>query len=389
MKKLVRITTVPISLDKLLGKQLSHMAQYFDLTAVSTDEKELKRVAEKYGVKNHPVEMTREITPLKDLKAVWKFYRFLKKEKPHVVHSHTPKAGLVGMMAAYFARVPVRMHTVAGLPLLEAKGFKRFLLHEVEKITYAFATHVYPNSFELQRIIEVNRFCPPGKLKVIGNGSSNGIDLEYFHPEAISQTEKETLRQELGLHDQDFIFVFVGRLVTDKGINELVDAFQKLTENTSGARTPKLLLVGPLEEQLDPLRPETAKAMAENPHILSVGYQDDVRPYFAISEALVFPSYREGFPNVVLQAGAMGLPAIVTDINGCNEIIQNGKNGIVIPTKNSAALQEAIITVLNDSLFTQKMRENAQPTIAARYSQSLLWEELRKEYERLLGGSDQ
>lgn len=386
--KLIRITTVPISLDKLLGRQLTFMNGHFDITAVSADEQELKRVAAKYGVKHYHVEMTRAITPFKDLAAVWKLYRFLKKENPEMVHSHTPKAGLVGMMAAYFAGVPVRMHTVAGLPLLEAKGLKRQVLNLVEKITYAFATKVYSNSFAMRDIIVKEGFCAPGKLKVLGNGSSNGIDTDYFSRAAVPAVTKTTLRKELGISETDFVFIFVGRLVGDKGINELVTAFKNLNLNLNLSRSlslskGKLLLVGPLETALDPLLPETLKEIESNPNIMTVGFQEDVRPYFAISHALAFPSYREGFPNVVLQAGAMELPSIVTDINGCNEIIEEGKNGLIIPVKDAAALQQAMEKMVIDIENYHLMKDHARPLIESRYRQEVVWQALLEEYQSI------
>lgn len=398
--KLIRITTVPISLDKLLGRQLSFMTSHFEVTAVSADAEELKRIADKYGVKHYAVEMTREITPVKDVVAVWKMYRFLCREKPEIVHTHTPKAGLVGMMAAYFAGVPVRMHTVAGLPLLEAKGLKRQVLNLVEKVTYAFATKVYPNSFAMRVIIVKEGFCAPGKLKVLGNGSSNGIDTEWFRPEAVSDSTKTILREKLGICEDDFVFIFVGRLVGDKGINELVSAFQKVASTPLSHRTPhtphpssgthhptprnpKLLLVGPLETELDPLLPDTLAEIHRNPSIITAGYQDDVRPWFAMADALAFPSYREGFPNVVLQAGAMELPAIVTDINGCNEIIEEGKNGLIIPAKDAAALQHAMEKMVSDPEAYQTMKANARPLIESRYRQEVVWQALLEEYRRV------
>lgn len=400
MKKLIRITTVPLSLDKLLGKQLSFISQYYQVTAVSADQPELQRVAEKYGVAHHHVEMTRAITPFQDLAAVWKLYRFLNREKPEIVHSHTPKAGLVGMMAAYFAGVPVRMHTVAGLPLLEAKGLKRQVLNLVEKVTYAFATKVYPNSFAMRNIIVKEGFCAPGKLKVLGNGSSNGINTEYFSPSVVSLATTTALRAELEIQEDDFVFIFVGRLVGDKGINELVEAFGKVKaevkdkdeveggiENLSHRRrNVKLLLVGPLEEELDALLPQTLEAIETHPDIISVGYQDDVRPYFAVADALAFPSYREGFPNVVLQAGAMELPSIVTDINGCNEIIEEGKNGMIIPVKNSAALGQAMERMLGNPDEYRFMKGNARPLIESRYRQEVVWEALLEEYASACSG---
>lgn len=391
MKKLIRITTVPLSLDKLLGAQLTFMNQHFEVTAIAADAEELKRVALKYGVKHHHVEMTRAITPLQDLQAVYQLYRYLRKVRPEMVHSHTPKAGLVGMMAAFFAGVPVRMHTVAGLPLLEAVGFKRKILNFVEKLTYAFATKVYPNSYGLKDIILQERFCEPQKLKVLANGSSNGINTEIFSPAAVGIAQLEELRKELGIAPGDFVFLFVGRLVGDKGINELVRAFKNLTheayadsEFEVAKKSLKLLLVGPLEQDLDPLAPETLAAIENYPQIISVGFRRDVRPYFAISDALVFPSYREGFPNVVLQAGAMELPSIVSDINGCNEIIAPLKNGLIVPVKDAAALQSAMKELISNPALYAAMKQSARPHIESLYRQEVVWDALLKEYRELL-----
>jgi len=381
LKKLFRITTVPISLDKLLGKQLTFMNQYYDVTAISADALELKKVATKYGIRDYHVEMTRDISPVRDILAVVKLYLYLRKEKPEIVHSHTPKAGIVGMMAAWLAGVPHRFHTVAGLPLLEATGIKRKILNQVERLTYRFATHVYPNSFGLQEVIVKEKFCLPAKLKVLGQGSSNGIDTNHFMIEQISISEREQLRAALKINSHDFVFIFVGRLVGDKGINELIQALTKV--QAEGNKTkPKLLLVGPLETDLDPLLPNTIKEIENNSAILNVGYHDDVQPYFAIADALVFPSYREGFPNVVLQAGAMELPAIVSDINGCNEIIINGENGLIIPPKNVDELKNAMLKLLNNTELYNKLKENARQRIVENYEQSVVWQAILAEYRK-------
>ena len=146
----------------------------------------------------------------------------------------------------------------------------------------------------------------------------------------------------------------------------------------------KLLLVGSLEGALDPLQPETLKVIETHPNIISVGFQSDVRPYFAISDCLVFPSYREGFPNVVMQAGAMGLPSIVTDINGCNEIIVEGENGTIIPVKNVAAIVQAMQKMCSDIAYYNQLRQNARRMIQSRYEQRVVWEALLEEYKRLL-----
>ena len=391
MKKLIRVTTIPLSLDKLLGEQLRFMNGHFDLTAVAAEEEELKRVARKYGVKYFHVEMTRQITPIKDLRAVWKMYRFLRKESPEIIHTHTPKAGLVGMLAGFLAGVPVRAHTVAGLPLLETSGAKRKVLNFVEWFTYRCATHVYPNSFGLKQIILNEKFCNPTKLKVIGKGSSNGIDTEFFNRSHISEDARVTLRNELGISEKDFVFIFVGRLVKDKGINELVKAFRELrnsrdftfSNNGIDLSNVKLLLVGPLEQELDPLSPETIAEIEKNFNIITTGYRDDVRPYFALSDVLVFPSYREGFPNVVLQAGSMELPAIVTDINGCNEIIKDGENGLIVPAKNSDQLLKAMRKVFDPEL-RNRLKSNSRTEIVSNYRREIVWNALLEEYGKLL-----
>ena len=279
--KLIRITTVPMSLDKLIEGQMKFMASHnFEVVGISSPGDLLEKVGKKEGVKVKGINMSRKITPIQDLKAVIKLYKYLKKEKPDIVHSHTPKAGIVGMLASYLANIPIRLHTVAGLPLLETTGLKRKILNFVEKLTYKCATNVYPNSYGLKNIILDNRFTNKEKLKVIGNGSSNGIDTSYFDPKLFSINDNEDLKTNLGIKNTDFVFIFVGRIVSDKGMNELVAAFEKLSiEN----KKVKLLLVGPFEDELDPLEKYTKHLINNNRNIISVGYQNDVRPYFSIS----------------------------------------------------------------------------------------------------------
>lgn len=378
MLELIRITTIPLSLHKLLKGQMKFMSAYYDVVAVSSDSDLLSVVGANEGVRVKAVEMTREITPWNDFKALWKMYSFFIKEKPLIVHTHTPKAGIVGMMAAWLARVPLRLHTVAGLPLMEATGFKRHLLNFIERLTYSFATKVYPNSYGLRDFIVKEKLCVEEKLQVIGYGSSNGIDTSYFDPVLITSEDKETLRNILKIDETEFVFIFIGRLVKDKGINELIDAFVKISRQSC-----KLLLVGPYENELDPLLPTTKQIIESNPSIITVGYQEDVRPYLAISNCLVFPSYREGFPNVVMQAGAMGLPSIVTNINGCNEIIIEGENGMIIQVKDVSALSEAMNFVLDNPMELNRMASNARQLIVNRYEQRIVWEAILAEYKEL------
>ena len=379
--KLIRITTVPISMDKLLYGQLSYMSQYYEITAVSSDATYLKKVGEREGVNTYAIEMSRQITLVKDLRALITLIRLLKREKPLIVHSHTPKAGIVGMLAAKIAKVPYRLHTVAGMPLMEATGIKRMILNTVEKLTYACATNVYPNSVGLKDIIVGLNFCKPQKLKVIGNGSSNGINTHYFDPDLIATSQIDVLRLQLNISPSDFVFVFVGRLVKDKGINELVSAFEQIQQLHDHA---KLLLVGHYENDLDPLYPKTITLINTNPSIISVGFQTDVRPYLKLSNLLVFPSYREGFPNVVMQAGAMGLPCIVTNINGCNEIIFEGINGTIIPVKDEFALGVKMRFYIENPKIYLSQKANSRLQITSRYDQKVIWEAIYNEYCSLM-----
>ncbi|MCG2431686.1 glycosyltransferase family 4 protein [Aequorivita xiaoshiensis] len=379
--KLIRITTVPISLEKLLEGQLEFMQDYFEVTAISADKEKLYALGEKNNYHTYYIEMTRKITPWQDLKAVVKLYKYLKKESPAIVHTHTPKAGIVGMLAAWLAGVPNRLHTVAGLPLMEAEGVKRIILNLVEKLTYRFASKVYPNSKGLYDFILKENFSNPSKLAIIGNGSSNGIDTEYFNPNLYAEKDKIDLRNQLGIPQENFVFIFVGRLVKDKGINELVEAFTKLLTRHDNL---SLLLVGPLESDLDPLSADTLSFVENTPQIISVGYQNDVRSYFAIANALTFPSYREGFPNVVMQAGAMGLPSIVSDINGCNEIVDQNVNGLIVPPKSAEELYLAMQLLISDAELFSNLKSDARRNIVVNYSRKEIWEALLKEYKNCL-----
>jgi glycosyltransferase involved in cell wall biosynthesis len=378
--KLVRITTVPASLDKLLEGQLKFINEHFEVIAVSSNRKALNDFGQKEGLRTFPVNMTRKITPLNDLMALWQMYCFLNREKPLIVHSHTPKAGLIGMLAAFLARVPYRLHTVAGLPLLETSGIRRRVLNWVEWLTYACATKVYPNSHGLKNIIIDQKFCNSKKLEVIANGSSNGIDTDYFHPELFSSA-KLSFRSNWGINPEDFVFIFLGRLVADKGLNELVTAFTQLYQGNSNV---KLLLIGDYESDLDPLDNNTILAIQNTSNIMAAGFQKDVRPFLAMSDALVFPSYREGFPNVVLQALAMGLPAIVSDINGCNELVQNNYNGLIVPAKSLSDLKMKMSDLYENNELLNFLSSNARVSVLENYQRNKVWHAILDEYKKII-----
>lgn len=382
--KIIRTATVAMSLNILLKGQLRYLNQFFEVIAVSGADTHLDEVAKREGVRCVPISMERKISPFKDLISLFRLYFLFKKEKPEIVHSITPKAGLLTMVAAKYAGVPIRMHTFTGLIFPTRKGLMQKLLIFMDQMLCAHATHIYPEGNGVKN--DLIRYKITNKpLTVIANGNINGVDLDYFNPSLSNFSKQQDLQNELGINQNDFVFIFVGRLVKDKGINELVAAFNSIKNDSSCSvegKNLKLLLVGPYEYELDPLLLETIKIIETNSNIITVGFQSDVRPYFAISHVLVFPSYREGFPNVVLQAGAMGLPAIVTDISGCNEIIQHDKNGLIIPVKDSDAIFAAMLLIQKQYKYNE-LKVNVREMIENRFNQELVWSELLKVYNAI------
>lgn len=378
--KLVRTTTVPISMNIILRGQLEYMNQYFEVIGVTgEDKKHFREIGTREGIRMHSLEMARGINLIKDIKSLWAFFWFLREEKPEIIHTHTPKAGLIGMLAGWLARVPIRLHTVGGMPLVEIKGLKRLFLAILEKFTYRLAHRVYPNSYGLMEIILANKFCFPQKLKVIANGGSNGINTSYFNPDLFTEEDKVRKRREIGLGKSDLVLCFVGRIAREKGIRELIDAVTYLVE-IEKIQNIHLILVGGFEKDYGVLDTKYKSSINELPYVKFLGRFDDVRPYYAISNIFVLPSYREGFPNAVLEAGAMGLPAIVSNINGCNEIVQDQYNGLIIPSKDTRALSEAIKTLVLKKEKRLQLGAHARNRILNNYKREYIWEELLKEY---------
>lgn len=380
--RLVRIMTIPISINYILQGQLGYFSDHgFDVYSVSAAGPEVASIIEREKIKHTVIPFTRKITPLQDLYCLIKLISFFNQVKPHVVHTQTPKAGLLGMIAAWLCRVPVRIHTVGGMPMMEASGLKKKILYWSEKITYACAHRVWPNSKTLRDFI-INYFkVNETRLKVIGNGSSNGIDTEKFKrsPELIS--EAKALREKHVITADDTVFCFVGRLVRDKGVQELTEAFTKLQQKYNEV---KLFLLGHYEDSVDPISDHHKRLITDNENIITTGFSTNVRLYMAASDIFVFPSYREGFPNVVLQACAMELPSVVTDINGSNEIISNLQNGLIIHTKSTDELYAAMELLLNDKNLRQKLASNARPAVIDLFDQHYFWNTLKQEYFTLL-----
>lgn len=374
--KIVRATTIPLSLDVFCKGVLFELSKQYQVLALSSPGELLDKVAEREGVRTIAVPMERHISPMKDLKALITLVRVFCLERPTMVHSMTPKAGLLCMIAGWLTRVPVRVHTFTGLVFPTATGLKRKVLMATDWLTCACATHIISEGEGVKNEL-LNNGITKKPLSVLGYGNVRGVDMEYYRESEDIKVKSEELRKL-----DSFTFLFVGRVVGDKGINELCEAFDKL----SSTANVRLLLVGPYEDSLDPISQKSKEIIEKNPAIESVGgkFGDELLPYYAASDCFVFPSYREGFPNTVLEAGAMGLPSIVTDINGSREIIVEGENGVIIPSHDANALFDAMLNMMKDKDAREKMAGNARQMIASRYEQGFVRKCLYNYYEDIL-----
>jgi len=302
----------------------------------------------------------------------------MREVRPDLVHSYTPKAGLLAMLAARAAGVPHRFHTVQGMPLTVAKGPKRLILNATERTTYLAATRIFSASHSLCELIPGT--WPARPPAVIGAGSVNGIDGGKFAPDLVPGPVRAQLRRDLDIPAGDRVIAFVGRLVGDKGVSELLAAFDALV-----AADVTLLLVGGEEPELDPLPAVTRELIARHPKVRSAGWVTDVRPYLAISDLLVLPSYREGFGMVLVEAGAMGVPVIASDITGCRDVVLDGVNGLLVPPRDAGALADALGRVLGDDMLRATLAGNVRRTMLERYDQPTVHAALLALYRETLG----
>ena len=377
MKKLIIVTTVPLSLSTLIKGQPKYLNQFFDISLITSKDKVNEDISDYEEVELIGIDMTRQITPLQDLKSLFKLYRYFRQSKVEIVYSFTPKAGLLSMIASFFARVPKRAHNIVGMPLMEASGNKKRLLKFIERTTYFFSTNLFCNSYGLKEYIEKN--LTKKEIKVIANGSINGVDINFFK-DTFSDLEKKNKRKELGIEEDDFVLLFVGRVVKDKGVNELIEAFTILEKNFDNI---KLLIVGDFEEELSPISKQSIKSMQNNQNIISVGFQKDIRSYLSVSSLFVLPSYREGLPNSLIEAGSFGIPLLATDINGCNEVIIPNKTGVLVKKKSVDSLVTGIQLLIEDKKLYNSIHNNVRKLTVDRYSQEFFFNSLKDELEKL------
>ena len=378
MKKIIRACTVSQSVG-FVKDMLPDLIKKYEVVLLSSYGEELDDARVQYGVKTIAVPMERHISVLKDFVSLCQLIKVFFCERPDMVHSMTPKAGMLCMLAGWLTRVPVRVHTFTGLVFPTSTGLKRRILMFTDWLTCACATHVIPEGEGVKADL-LNNGITKKPLQVLGYGNVKGVDLSYYVRSEGLKVKSDELKT-----DGVFTFLFVGRIVRDKGINELVKAFQHLHSHNLNT---KLWLVGAYEDSLDPISNETRQIIADNDGIEAVGVKrgDELLAYYAAADCFVFPSYREGFPNTVLEAGAMGLPSVVTDINGSREIINNGYNGLIVPPRDEQALFKAMTEMLENTEKRKKMATNARPLIAQRFEASFVRACLYDFYRRILQG---
>jgi glycosyltransferase involved in cell wall biosynthesis len=386
-KKLIRITTVPMALRYLLPGQMQFMKENgFEVIMVSADGAELQDVIQNEQCRHIIVPMTRKITPVQDFKCLIRLIRIFKQEKPDIVHTHTPKAGLLGMWAAKLSGVKIRIHTVAGMPLMVEKGFKLRLLTFIEKLTYKAANHVWPNSGSLYNYIVEHKFTTVKKLKIIGKGSTNGINTNRFNKNVLDEKVIQDVKASINFSAEAVYLLCIGRLVADKGIVELVNVFSLLQKKHDNL---KLILTGDFENELDPLPAAILQQIKTNPDIIHITWTQQVEYYMHIATYFVFPSHREGFPNVLLQAGAMQLPIICSRITGNADIVTDQQTGLIFEKANEQHMEKQIEYAINNPQQMQQMALNLQHIIIKDYKRENIWQNILAAYNSLLNLNNQ
>lgn len=351
-----------------------------DLTVVTGPGAELDAFRERAGVEAEAIDLTRRFTPLRDLRALMQLMTILRRVRPSIVHSHTPKGGLLGMMAAWLLRVDVRIYHMRGLRLLTAAGLERSMLTWVERLTCACAHRVLCVSPSVMKEAISLGVCDPHKIRVLVNGSGNGVDASgQFDPGRWHPQKIEAVRLELGIPSDALVVGFVGRLVKDKGVVELVRAWQVLRDEFPHL---VLLVVGEAEDR-DRIPHETQRVLAEDSRVFSTGVVSSPARLYAAMDVVAFPSHREGFPNVPLEAAAMGLPVVATLAPGCRDAVVDGETGLLVPPGDSEALARGLRTYLENPELRTTHGHRARERVLSDFRPEDVWAAIYREYEEM------
>ena len=382
--KLCYITTHAMSAEFLMRGQLAFMCQQgFDVTIIASPHESLMAVAEREGVTVIQIPMEREIHPLRDLRALWRLCMTLRRLRPDIVNAGTPKAGLLGNIAAWLCRVPVRIYTLRGLRLETTCGWKSRLLSWTEKLASKCAHQVICVSHSLRDAYVARGLASRDKTLVLRNGSSNGVGFERFEFNEAHWREIADLRARWTIPAGAPVIGFVGRLTRDKGIPELFDAFEHLLPEFPNAR---LLLVGEVE-QGDPLPSVVLWRLRSHPNVVLTGPSKEVALYYGVFDLFAFASYREGFPNVLLEAAAAGLPVVGFRATGKMDAVVDGTTGQLVEMGNVAGLTEALRRYLRDPILRQRHGEAGRRRALADFRSEDIWQALADNYRMCLSAS--
>lgn len=379
--KICRVATVPFFVLHHLGSQIAAtVAAGHEVHVVTSQGQGAEQVAALPRVTFHPIRISRPIAPLQDGIALVRLYRYFTRERFTIMHSTTPKAGLLCAVAAWLAQVPVRLHTFTGQAWVERRGLVRWISIAADRLIVRLNTCCYADSPSQRDFLLGRGIGSRQKLKVLGHGSLAGVELHRFRRETLAAAAAD-LRERLGMPASAQVIAFIGRVHRDKGIAELVTAFRGLAE-----RFPKvwLVLVGPFETEGAPLPAAVEHDLQHHPRIRAVGYDPAPEAYLALAELLCLPSYREGFANVVVEAGAMGVPTVGTRIVGLVDSVADGETGILVPTKDPIALQAALTRLLADDALRRRMGQAAQARAEALFDSHAVNRALLEEYQALL-----
>jgi glycosyltransferase involved in cell wall biosynthesis len=378
---LLHVTTVPMSLIFLTG-QVGYMRQRgYAVHALCSPGEGLDASGRVHGMPVRTVEMPRRISPLRDLRAVVQLALEVRRLRPAVVHAHTPKGGLLGMIAAWMTGVPVRIYHMRGLPLQTATGWRRRLLSWTERVSCALAHRVICVSHSLREVAIAEGLCPPDKVRVLLGGSGNGVDAAgRFDPAALAPDTRRRVRERLGIPEDAVVVGFVGRLVRDKGIVELAGAWQRLREEHPQVH---LLVVGPWEPQ-DPVPAELRRALEDDARVHLTGADWETPPLYAAMDLVALPTYREGFPNVPLEAASMELPVVATRVHGCVDAVRDGATGTLVPARDAAALARAVGAYVGDAGLRRAHGRAGRARVLREFRREAIWQALAAEYEALL-----
>jgi glycosyltransferase involved in cell wall biosynthesis len=377
-RTIVHITTIPITLTFLRGQAAVLDGAGLHVHAISSPGSELAAFGADEDVPVHAVPMARQIAPFDDLVALWRLWRTLREIRPDIVDAHTPKAGLLGMLAAAAARTPVRVYHMHGLRFLTTSGWKRSLLRLTERVSCALAHRVLAVSKSVRAIAVEEGLCASARIAVLLEGTVNGVDTSRFEP--LPASVRDSARAERGIALDALVVGFVGRLARDKGILELEGAWRKLRSD------PRLhlLIVGPMDSS-DPLPSDVVSRLHADPRVHFTGFVTDPRPLYAAMDVVVLPTYREGFPQIALEAGAMGLPLVATCVSGCVDAVADGVTGTLVPPRDAGALAEALRRYVSRPDLRSRHGEAARRRVLFHFRQDEVCDALAAEYRRLLG----